>query len=462
MKSKRAGSLLSYSNAEILDTIAKFQTELHHHFEPTRSNVKKFITTGRILRSSNATDFDDDNDAFELRTTSRRRLSRYTFEDMIKCGAGESFMMYVAKYLDSQFDGMFGASSRVQQDYGLVGGAQRISSRDFYVIRVTITSCNQHDDIMSGFTTLPMLKDQFKQKGGFVITLDKTGCMSDDEKDITMPLPWSKIIEDADEFLFFGKPHDRTRPYYRCFRNKNTFEYLHHIFLQLSMETRGDAIQSSQLFSAYNRRRNEVYEDMLRKRDAQLADVIPAVVNVDAEGDFYDDFNDLCKKAFTRCVSEYNDYTQPIISVCSFNDFFKKIPSIVPSQWAHLCGLRGIDVTSNKYKFDVDCPKLRQIFFQILLLKRMINPQKLVFWAMIQTVAYLSWGVGRTATNATSYFGISVSSSARDKNTFELINNNEQRHHNLLKRSKASLCCYDNVQKGQHLLYQLVDIHQLS
>ena len=82
----------------------------------------------------------------------------------------------------------------MQQDYGLIGDVLRIYSCDFYVVHVTtISSCNQHDDIMSGFTNLPMLKEQFKQKGGFVITLDKTGCMTDDEKDVTMPLPWKKI-----------------------------------------------------------------------------------------------------------------------------------------------------------------------------------------------------------------------------------------------------------------------------
>ena len=85
------------------------------------------------MRSFNAIDLDQDDNVFEMRTTSRRRLSPYTSEDIIKCPEGEIFMLYVAKTTDPTYDGLFGSVSDVQHEVDLVCAMQRISSKEFYV-----------------------------------------------------------------------------------------------------------------------------------------------------------------------------------------------------------------------------------------------------------------------------------------------------------------------------------------
>ena len=45
----------------------------------------------------------------------------------------------------------------------------------------------------------------------------------------------------------------------------------------------------------------------------------------------------------------------------------------------------------------------------------MRNPKQLEWWAMIQSVAYFGWGVGRVALNATNCWGVVCSSKTRDR-----------------------------------------------
>ena len=40
--------------------------------------------------------------------------------------------------------------------------------------------------------------------------------------------------------------------------------------------------------------------------------------------------------------------------------------------------------------------------------------RQLKWWSMIQTTGYYGWGVGKTALDATNFWGITVSSATRD------------------------------------------------
>ena len=77
-----------------------------------------------------------------------------------------------------------------------------------------------------------------------------------------------------------------------------------------------------------------------------------------------------------------------------------------------------------------------------------------MYWALIETIALLSWGVGAKAIYGSSFFGINVSSSTRNRKTRQLTSNNASLHTKMLSRYKVSATCYDNYQRGVPLLHQ--------
>jgi hypothetical protein len=436
---------LNYEPTIISKYRLSFRNELVHNFEQTRS-VKQ-IDDGRLLRSSSHFDILEDTEAFDIHTTKRARLSRYIFEDFIKCRSGEPFMLYIAKALNPLHKGVFKKTSDQQITLGVGGGEKKISSKLFYSLRSTLSYCPLHDEVNSSFLTEKQFEKHYDQNEGFRIDFDGT-VDPITNKCYSITFAWKQLIEDADDILFFGRPFNGTRPYHRLFRNKVDLPLLHHVFFQLSRETRGDTIQSSQLYAAYMERITAVLEYQVTKMKADIPEVTTSHSNA-----FFKRFNKLCETGFTRCAKSFNDYSQPIVLQQDIYAFLSLCPVVFPFQWKYFLKLRGADVNHKDYTFDKHCPKHRQVMFQILMIKRMANPQALPYWALIHTVALYGWGVGKAATDSTSHFGISVSSCTRDRKTASFTKDNVARMHCLLRKEIAPLFCYDNFQKGVKLLH---------
>ena len=148
--------------------------------------------------------------------------------------------------------------------------------------------------------------------------------------------------------MFFGPPLNGARPYHRLFHTKTSLSYLRHVFFHMSNETRGDSIQSSQLFGVYNRRRSKVFQELAEKANAQVAllqtsvqsnaDFIPEVSTPQVHR-FFKYFDTVCKQGFVETALSFNDYTKPIMRKVDMVTFINLAPSVFPFQWNYLCKL---------------------------------------------------------------------------------------------------------------------------
>ena len=150
---------------------------------------------------------------------------------------------------------------------------------------------------------------------------------------------------------------------------------------------------------------------------------------------------------FVHAVTCMRDYNTPILPLSSYDVFVIKAKETFPRLWKHLSALRNVSGNRNEVYQDRLLPRERQVFSQILALRRMRNFRELKWWAMIQTVAYYGWGVGRTALDATTFWGMTCSSATRVRCMVALTNNITEKRVKYLTKEEAVLFCIDNYQE---------------
>ena len=127
---------------------------------------------------------------------------------------------------------------------------------------------------------------------------------------------------------------------------------------------------------------------------------------------------------------------------------------VFPKLWVHICNLRNVKGNRTDAAKALEQGKRRQVLLQILMLRRMRNQQSLLWWSMIQAVAYYGWGVGNTALNATNYWGMACSSRSRDRAMQKRTECLVERRTRFFSDRDAITFCMDNYQVGQHVLHQ--------
>ena len=98
--------------------------------------------------------------------------------------------------------------------------------------------------------------------------------------------------------------------------------------------------------------------------------------------------------------------------------------------------------------------KCWRVFLQIPILKRMQNGKGLKWSSMIQAVTYYLWGVGRSALDVTTYWGMACSSRTRDCCLAKLTENMAQRQTEFFSGYDVIMYCFDNYKKGKRLKHQ--------
>ena len=135
-----------------------------------------------------------------------------------------------------------------------------------------------------------------------------------------------------------------------------------------------------------------------------------------------------------------------------------------------MCNLRNVQGDRSKAAKKRVQAKKSQVLLQIISLQRMRNPKSLVYWSLIQAVAYYSWGVGHTALDANNFWGNSCSSRSRDKCLLKLMSKLAERRKCFFSDLDAITFCIDDFQRGQHVKHQrgshsssfLSETHQMA
>ena len=259
------------------------------------------------------------------------------------------------------------------------GDVVRISGREFYCVKGEVALATQNAELRLGMTRGTFEKVYFNEGGGLGFDLDNT--------DKKLTFSWRSIVDSADDVMFFGCPLDGTRSFDTIFVGKQDVEYAHHVFRQFASEYKGDSRASAQLYASYQKRLRLSWENkynMLKAANAGIYDKETFASN-DAQK-FRKVFNKHCMWAFAFCMTQYQDYSKPILLPIDFLAFQNIAKQVFGKQWRLLASLRNTN--QKKDSIQMFAFKERQVFCQLLALQRCSNYRELNYWALINSVAY--------------------------------------------------------------------------
>ena len=437
----------SYSSSEINLHNSEFHKQLKFRFAATR---QKNVIASRGLRNTAAVDLLSNDAIADGTSTNFKELLRYMIDDMVLADVDKTFLLCISKTMNDEFAKKLSDGAREQRKLKLAGDDCKISGHLYHNLLVKITVADDHLSIKSGVMRLPEFCRKYNNHSGdFVVSIVGT--------ELTLNFPWQRLVSDASNIMFFGSPFTITRSFNTYFRFKTDEKYLFHIFKSLAVETNGDALLSSSLYTEYITTINAIRGTQLLAKESapEEALLLRLQERTTTQKVFIEMFNNLCKGQFVACLTKFNDYSKELIDPFDLDAFTHAAEhKAFPDQWRVLASLRGID-KYRKEKPNVLQFKKHQIFFQILGLLRMSNPRQLSWWAMIQSVANFGWGVSATATDLNSFWGTTVNVSTRNSRMSQLSSNLTYRYRSLLSQSYAHLFCFDNMQVGQKMEDQI-------
>ena len=144
--------------------------------------------------------------------------------------------------------------------------------------------------------------------------------------------------------------------------------------------------------------------------------------------------------------------------------------TVFPRLWRHLCSLRNISGNRNSYEKANRTKKKRLVLVQLLLLRRMRNTKLLKWWSVIQAVGYYGWGVGRTALDTFSSWGVVSHSQTRTAALKILCKNLVKKQTAIFSKERAICFVLDNYgetvklkqQRGGHSAKRLSGTHEIA
>ncbi len=93
------------------------------------------------------------------------------------------------------------------------------------------------------------------------------------------------------------------------------------------------------------------------------------MLNFNDEGakTFFAKFDDICCHSFWNCISNFNDYSMPILPTSDFTNYLNVLKHIFIQQWAFLSSHHNINSDQDgEYLTDF---KERQVFIALLMLQ---------------------------------------------------------------------------------------------
>jgi len=148
-----------------------FQKQLKFRFDEKRKSKQKTAAgEGRSLRSHVDIDFENNDDAYEVRTSNFKELSRYVLEDILGCRdkGGRPMLLCIAKELDKRY-AQFPSEASEQQSLMGIGGDVRIGGKLYHQIKVVVEHARAHDDLASGLMQRNKFYHKFEVNEGFVV-----------------------------------------------------------------------------------------------------------------------------------------------------------------------------------------------------------------------------------------------------------------------------------------------------
>ena len=285
-------------------------------FQRTVGKGDRDVFDGPALRSSTHDDDDDwliDDDAVDVSTTNHRRLSRYPIEQLLVSPEKSKLLLLVnVKDDDLVFGGNANKINLIQQNHIATIGGKRFIPLKCVLSGAACNLCATGGTAGGLYTEKRFINDWKTRKGDFQVSFPGT------EKVHTFN--WREIVEGPSTFMFFGAPLTMTRSFDSIFQRCTEEATLHHRFINHYDEFEGDVISCLSLYNSYLHRRLSVACADEKKAVAKVTKKIydgglfrtPRVV------EFLNEFDTLITTKFERALTEFQDYSEPIIKTPDF------------------------------------------------------------------------------------------------------------------------------------------------
>ena len=165
---------------------------------------------GLGLRSGGGGEHDDplvDDDAYTLKKTDAKALTRLHWEDMLHMPEGDGMVIYFRKNADLSIFSDYPREAakkqpRVKESTKLKNEV-KLNGHDFYVTKAKILEAPYHLEAQTGAMALSQLQNHFKRGAHVKLEFYGTGA--------TMPFEWRQVVDFGQDVYFFGSPVDGVR-----------------------------------------------------------------------------------------------------------------------------------------------------------------------------------------------------------------------------------------------------------
>lgn len=156
--------------------------------------------------------------------------------------------------------------------------------------------------------------------------------MPDDAK---IEFKLSDLVDYPGDLMIFGARSTALRSYQSLFKDKTNPTYIHHIYQQFCLETRGDTLATFALTAAYLRKMANATTKTTKIIEADtMADIINNKMTFlgPEKSIFFDRLDNLFKKALKDSIAQFQNLTEPLVPEEVLSEYMDKvkIASVLP------------------------------------------------------------------------------------------------------------------------------------
>jgi hypothetical protein len=290
-----------------------------------------------------------------------RYLSRYILEDIIKCTAGDHFLLCFPTNARDALGVDLHHTACAQQRLNNGGEKCSIARKSYYCFHVTIDLSTNHQEIAQGMSQSQFSTMFYDKSVGFRIVFN-------DIPDQNLFIKWYDIVNCPHEVMLFGQPLLSNRPTDHLFANKRNDSWAHHIFRHFASQYYGYSKQSAILYASYlNCLRRNALEHEAAALDPK-ANIFGKTTLLTREVTvFCKVFNKYCRYAFILSLRMFQNNTgSPVLDEDWFN-FVHMAKRIMNKQWRVLVLATYRNTTSANHPDRIVCIE-HQIFCQLMIM----------------------------------------------------------------------------------------------
>jgi hypothetical protein len=259
-----------------------------------------------------------------------------------------------------------------------------INGRNFLQIDAIVLSNPKRDTIlplMRPNYSSALIRDLYLQDEGLTIS-------PSNDRSNSFQIIWKQFHEQPCGLQIWASMK-LARPVDTILRRFKSEQSLNNVFNYLRLHVEGDDLQSSMLCSEYRHQLLSVCSTTI-KALGEKEDILNAIsFDTEAFRTIMADCDSVFEKHLLSTLVGWNNYGSPLMSHAILDDMIVKIKQAIPHVWYCLSNFHGLHTKNSResrraYRIP---SKERAVLFQLFILARVRNNQRMVYWALIMSLS---------------------------------------------------------------------------